>query len=95
LIRALTGGAGRHGDLAVRGGESQHLDIDVPDAGREIQRIAAIFVGVGDHLRFALPRRDLGAGDELVGGAHGPALLGRMEGPSSDEHDDDQNDEQK
>jgi hypothetical protein len=88
-------------DLSVRSGEPEHLDIDVPYAGREVQIVAAIFVGVSDHFRFTLSRCDLRARDKLVGGAHRPGLVGRpgllvgVDRQSPDEHKDDQGDEQK
>jgi len=37
-------------------------DFDFPFAGRQIQIVAAILVGIGDQLGASLPRGDSGAG---------------------------------
>jgi hypothetical protein len=72
----------------VRRGEPQHLDIYVPHAGPEVQSVASIFVGVSDHLSFALSSRNFRAGDELVGSPHGPGLLRRIKGQLPAEQND-------
>ena len=59
--------------------ETQHLDLNFPLAGRQIQLVAAILVGVSDQFGATLAGGDSGAGNELIGGANGAAMLGGKE----------------
>jgi len=59
------------------GFEAEHLDLDFPDAGRQIERVAAGFIGVGDNLGTSLTGGHGGAGNELIGGPNRTALLDR------------------
>ncbi len=71
---AVAGIAG-HGDLAVQGGEAEHFHVNIPDPGGEIEGVATVLTGVSDDLGVALPRRNGCAGNELVGGPDGTAVL--------------------
>ena len=66
-------------DFRVQRPEAQHVDLNFPLAGREIQLVAAILVGIGDQLGATLAGGDGGAGNELIGGANGAAMLGGKE----------------
>ncbi len=74
LHRPILIAAGAHIDRFVDGGESENLHLDVPDAGRQVHRVAAILVGVGDDLLVALFGGYGGAWNELVRGAYGTAV---------------------
>src|SRR5580658_897741 len=52
----------------LHGGESEHLDLNIPDTGREFQCVTAGIVGVCHHLGAALSCRDGSSGNPLVGG---------------------------
>ena len=58
------------------GREAEYLHLDIPNAGRQIERVTAGFVGERRDFRVALGGGDRGAGQKLVGGADGPTLLG-------------------
>ena len=62
-------------DLPVQSVETEHFDVDIPDAGGEIERVAAILIGVGNHFRGSLVRGDGGAGNKLIGGPNGAGML--------------------
>ena len=64
-----------HRDLAVQSGEAEHLDVDIPNAGGEFEGIAAVLAGIGNDFGAALPCGNRGAGNELVGGPDGAAVL--------------------
>ena len=70
-IARLTG----HRHLAVQSGETEHLDVDIPNAGGEFEGIAAVLAGIGNDFGAALPCGNSGAGNELVGGPDGAAVL--------------------
>jgi hypothetical protein len=62
-------------DLACDRGELEHLHADIPDAGREVHAVAAIFVGECRDFGVTLLGDDGGAGHELVGSANGSRAL--------------------
>ncbi len=66
-------------DFRVQRPEAQHLNLNFPLAGREIELVAAILVGISDQLCATLARSDGGAGNKLIGGANGAAMLGGKE----------------
>ena len=63
------------GDALGGGREFEHLDPDVPFARRQIEGIAAVFVGESGNFPVALRGGHGRAGNELIGRADGAAVL--------------------
>lgn len=59
--------------------EPEHLHLEIPDAWSQIQRVMTRFVGESRNLGIALNGGDGCAGQKLVGGPDGPAVLGCRE----------------
>jgi hypothetical protein len=78
----LDGGFGAI-DLAAHGAEAEHIDLDFPFAGSEIELVPALIVGVSGEFGATLTGSDGCAGDELIGGADGTAMLSRGETPTA------------
>jgi hypothetical protein len=65
--------------LPLQRPEAEHLDLDFPNAGGEVERVTAVLVGVSHHMRAALAGGHGGSWNELVGGPDGAAVPARAE----------------
>jgi hypothetical protein len=64
-----------HRDLAVQRCEAEHFNVDIPNAGCEVECVTTVLTRVGDDFGVSLPRGNGGAGNELIRGPDGTAML--------------------
>jgi len=74
------------GDLVFDGRKSEHLDLYIPHAGRQIQCVTAGIVGVCHQLRAPLAGGDGGSGNPLIGGPYRTGELSRGQEARSQQH---------
>jgi hypothetical protein len=71
----------------MRGSESQDLNLDVPNSRSQIQRIAAVDIGIADHLHVALPGGHSSSRNYLIRGVYIPDFLSGMQHYASQQQD--------
>ena len=70
----LEAGLVADGDAVLGYDEAERLHLKVPFASRQVHRVAAVLIGVGNDLRAALACSNRGAGNRLVGRANQSGL---------------------